>query len=52
MIEFILGGTVGLFVGAAFPITLNRVRRKILSGKMFGALEPGKPDPTSAKGSQ
>lgn len=52
MIEFVLGGVVGLFVGAAFPVTFNRIRRKILSGKMFGALPPGSADPTSAKGSQ
>lgn len=49
---WILALIVGLFVGAAFPVTLNRVRRKLLSGKMFGRLEPGQPDPTSAKGSQ
>lgn len=52
MIEFLLGGIVGAFIGAAFPITLNRIRRKMLSGKMFGALPPGSADPTSAKGSQ
>jgi hypothetical protein len=48
----VIVGVVCLFVGAAFPITLNRIRRKILSGKFFGKLESGQGDPTSAKGSQ
>lgn len=41
---------LGLFIGAAFPITLNRIRRRILAGKFFGPIEAGKPDPTSQYG--
>jgi len=46
MLTAIIFLTIGLFVGAAFPITLNRVRRKLLSGKMFGKLPEDAKDPT------
>ncbi len=53
MFTALFWAAVGYIVGALTPITLNRVRRALLNGwgKMFGKLDPGSPDPTSAKGS-
>lgn len=48
MFEILLYGGVGWLIGAFTPITLNRVRRKLLSGKFFGKLPDGAKDPTSA----